>query len=411
MSLAETIAEPIARRTDADRDLTSKVLLLGNDDRVVLAVARGLGREGISVDVAWCSQSSPALKSVYVSEFHQLPPYSADSFDWLAALNELVRAQGYDLVIPCNDFAVIPLQNARERLDANTNWYLLDDRAFGIAFDKAKTGSLASDLGINTPTEFALSQKQVRSVSDQNEVHSLDGNKLSFPVYTKPHSSVTQTDVEHKRSAHRIETPHGLADALREDCPPDGLLIQEHFAGQGVGVEVLASEGKVLMQFQHRRLRETIDGGSTYRESIAEIPELTEATHKMVEQLNYTGVAMFEYRYNADTCDWVFLEINARFWGSLPLAIAAGANFPFALHQLLVHGKQEFDSNHRVGPRCRNLITDLRACRRQPGAKIHALRILFGSDHLDFFAKDDWRPQIATLGELASSLVRKVVRK
>jgi len=46
MSLVEPLVE-----TPIDRDfsvsmLTKKVLVLGNDDRVLLAVARGLGREG-----------------------------------------------------------------------------------------------------------------------------------------------------------------------------------------------------------------------------------------------------------------------------------------------------------------------------------------------------------------------------
>ena len=165
------------------------------------------------------------------------------------------------------------------------------------------------------------------------------------------------------------------------------------------------------MQIQHRRLRETIDGGSTYRETIAEIPALSDATAKLVERLDYTGVGMFEYRYDPATGDWVFLEINARFWGSLPLAIAAGANFPFALYDLLVHGRMDVDSNYEVGTRCRNLVKDFRDYRKQPGATFGLGNILLGKDHLDFFARDDWRPQAATLGAFFVSAITKVLGK
>jgi len=311
-----------------------------------------------------------------------------------------VRTEKFDLVIPCNDFAVIPLQNERERLHAQTNWYLINQEAFDVALDKAETSSVARELGISTPIEYSITHEQSCEISRKSEVVQIDGQQLQFPIYLKPRSSITREDVENKRSAQRIETAEELAEKLSDDCPADGFLIQENFDGVGIGVEVLASEGKILMQLQHRRLRETI----------AKIPELSNATEKFVQRLNYTGVAMFEFRYCPDTNDWVFLEINARFWGSLPLAIASGANFPFGLYELLVNDRQEFDSNYVVGKRCRNLIKDLRAFRKQKGSKLHLWNLLYGKDHLDFFAKDDWRPQWVNLCELAKSLIKKAFR-
>jgi len=46
------------------------------------------------------------------------------------------------------------------------------------------------------------------------------------------------------------------------------------------------------------------------------------------------------------------------FWGSLPLAVAAGADFPYYLYQLLVEQKKEFPQNYTVGIYCRNLLND-----------------------------------------------------
>jgi len=391
--------------------LSKRVLLLGNDDRVLLAVSRGLGREGISVHVGWCDANSSALTSRYVSRFHSIPPYSPESDDWLESLNRLVQTEVFDLVIPCNDFAVIPLQSERARLHSETNWYLINQEAFGIAFDKSETSRLARELGISTPQEYSITYDQAIDTATKSEVSDINGRQLQFPIYLKPRSSITQEDVENKRSAQRVETAAELAEKLSDDCPLDGLLIQESFTGVGIGVEVLANEGEILMQLQHRRLRETIDGGSTYRETIAEIPELGSATEKLVRRLNYTGVAMFEYRYCPQTKDWVFLEINARFWGSLPLAISSGANFPFALYELLVNDRREFDSSYVIGVRCRNLIKDLRAFRKQKPSKLHLWRLLLAKDHLDFLARDDWRPQLVNLAELAKSLFGKVFQR
>ena len=109
-----------------------------------------------------------------------------------------------------------------------------------------------------------------------------------------------------------------------------------------MGVELLADQGQILFAMQHRRLHETTGFGSAYRETVAVNPELRGACEALMRSLNYTGVAMVEFRVDEATGKWILLEINGRFWGSLPLAAAAGADFPLYLYQLLVDGRREF---------------------------------------------------------------------
>src|SRR5690606_38589075 len=99
-----------------------------------------------------------------------------------------------------------------------------------------------------------------------------------------------------------------------------GALVQENFTGSGVGVELLAYQGEVLVAFQHVRVHEPLEGGgSSYRRSAALHPQLLAASKALMKALDYTGVAMVEFKFNFNTGDWVFIEINGRFWGSLPL--------------------------------------------------------------------------------------------
>ena len=138
------------------------------------------------------------------------------------------------------------------------------------------------------------------------------------------------------------------------------VLVQECFVGTGVGIELLAFEGKVLAEFQHERVHLPPRGGaSTYRKSVPLSPELLEATRRLVAAVNYTGVLMVEFLVNSDTHQWRFVETNARFWGSLPLAIAAGVDFPYYLYQMLVRGVRQFPRGYRNGLYCRNLTADL----------------------------------------------------
>ncbi len=55
---------------------------------------------------------------------------------------------------------------------------------------------------------------------------------------------------------------------------------------------------------------------------------LLERSIALLERLGWSGVAMVEYKKDLRQGDYVLMEINGRFWGSLQLAIDAGVDFP-----------------------------------------------------------------------------------
>src|SRR4030095_221723 len=117
------------------------------------------------------------------------------------------------------------------------------------------------------------------------------------------------------------------------------LKVRRGVRGGGVGVEMLVDRGEVVLSFAHERIHELplTGGGSTYRRAIAMPDALLEDSQKLMRALGWHGVAMVEYRaHNGD--HWL-MEINGRFWGSLPLAAYAGVDFPKALAELLLQGK------------------------------------------------------------------------
>jgi len=131
------------------------VLVLGCDSRSGLTVVRSLGRAGLAVDIGWPDKGSLAGNSRYVRTVIDLPAYdpadrSAEPA-WKGALIDLVKTRGYDLVIPCSDPAIIPLQLHADELARHGRFYTLGARAFAASFDKYETHRLAGTLGIPTP--------------------------------------------------------------------------------------------------------------------------------------------------------------------------------------------------------------------------------------------------------------------
>src|SRR5689334_12631216 len=96
---------------------SGKVLILGDDTRSFLAIVRSLGRRRIEVHAAPASFTSVALKSRYIASIHYLPYWTANGSEWLQSMEDLLRSENFDLVIPCNETTLLPIQLNRARLE------------------------------------------------------------------------------------------------------------------------------------------------------------------------------------------------------------------------------------------------------------------------------------------------------
>ena len=378
-----------------------KVLVLGDGVSAFLAVVRSLGRQGIEVHVAWCQPNCPSLRSRYVKRFHQLPFCDAEG-SWVGQLSSLLQAERYDLVLPTNEQSTRALFMHRQQLEKASRLYLMEEPAFDVVFDKVKSGELAETLGLRVP------KTQIVSSIDQ-----LDGleSRFAYPLVLKPVSSYDAKSPLERRNVVKAYDRPELDRQAQRMLGAGPLAVQENFIGRGVGVELLVDRGEILLAFQHERVHQPLRGGaSSYRKSVPLDAELLEASRRFVAALDYTGVIMIEFLVNESGTDWRFVEANGRFWGSLPLAIAAGADFPFALYRLKVHGDRQVHQGYRTGLYCRNLLSDmqwfvqnLRANRNDPtlatlspvSVLLEAKHFLMGRERFDTFTFDDPLPAIA----------------
>ena len=239
-----------------------KVLVIGDDTRSFLATVRSLGRQGVTVHAAPSNFRSPALRSRYIAAIHDLPPWMGDGAEWLGALTQLLRAERYDLVIPCNETALLPLQRYREALSRFARLAIPHDRAIALLFDKIETRTLAQQVGVRVAAGRLLSPTDTA-----------DGLLTEFgsPVVLKPRRSYSLEQLAARGKVEVIKEPARL-ERLLGTLDPGETIVESYFSGQGVGVSVLAGGGRVLQAFQHHRVRE-IAGESFYRHSAPLSPE------------------------------------------------------------------------------------------------------------------------------------------
>jgi protein-tyrosine-phosphatase len=150
----------------------------------------------------------------------------------------------------------------------------------------------------------------------------------------------------------------------------------------------------------------------------------------MVAALNYTGVAMFEFRLGGQEGShdggWVLLEVNARPWGSMPLPVGLGVDFPYRWYALLVDGEETPPVPYRIGIFGRNLVPDLwsilsdaRQIRDRSGSLVGFTvsrvaelgRVFTRREIHDVLVGDDLAPGLLELWSIIRDLIAHIARK
>jgi predicted ATP-grasp superfamily ATP-dependent carboligase len=98
---------------------------------------------------------------------------------------------------------------------------------------------------------------------------------------------------------------------------------------------------------------------STLCESTSVDPEALEYGTRLLSHLGWHGVAMVEFKRDDRDGALRLMEINARFWGSLQLAIDAGVDFPGILVDIAMGQEPPALPAYRLGARSRWLLGDL----------------------------------------------------
>jgi protein-tyrosine-phosphatase/predicted ATP-grasp superfamily ATP-dependent carboligase len=329
------------------------VLVLDGDKIPALDIVRSLGRAGLIVSVASSRPDALAFKSRYAHRALIYPHPEPDYEPFVTWLDAVLRTDAYDLVVPVTDLTVVPIAKNFDRLRRRAALATESFDRLHIVSDKSKTVDLARRVGVPCPATLV--------VHDAADVDRHVAS-LTFPVVCKPMMSSVWSggrfvSVPVSYAFNEADLRRQLAECL-PDCP---VMLQEYRKGTGVGVEVLARNGEILQAFQHERLHELplTGGGSTYRKSVAVDPRLRDYAARLIAELGWTGVAMVEFRADAGTGDVSLMEINGRFWGSLPLSSRAGMTFVADLYRMLVLGEKPAQRSYTTGIRCRKLAADV----------------------------------------------------
>jgi protein-tyrosine-phosphatase/predicted ATP-grasp superfamily ATP-dependent carboligase len=327
------------------------VLIFNSIESITVAVSRSLHRRGIPATFADIG-GSPFPGGRAFRQYVRLPNFRFEPDAFIDRLTSLIQQGKYDALFPCSDAAMVAISPHYNRLRSLLYVGCPEPAIVNRVLDKQQTVEAARSCGLRVPITYHAPN-----------ITALDNlrNQLCFPLIAKPRSKMDERSHEFK--SRYFATFNNLRDAFLVN-PRFGAenLLQEYCGGEGVGIEVLFERGEALAVFQHRRLKElpVSGGGSVLSVSEALDPMLVDSAVRLLRRIEWQGVAMVEFRYDRTAGSATLMEVNGRYWGSLPLAIASGVDFPFFEWQLAHGQRPSVPTRYRTGLRLHWVSGDLR---------------------------------------------------
>ena len=333
-----------------------RVLVTDAHSNPALAVVRSLGQQKFRVTVvAEEGRLNLAGVSRFAARTIVAPRAASEPAAYVHTVLDALGRERYALLVPVTDTTVAIVSRHRHAFDEVTSVALPGATALELALDKTATVRLAGEADVRVPS--------TRTFGSVDEALAASA-RLPYPCVVKPRYSrrwngdggVREGRV---RFAGSPEAFRALYPALHDPSAPP--LVQEFVRGSGAGVFALVDHGRVLTAFAHRRIREVspTGGPASLAESVAADERLVAPARRLLEAAAWHGVAMVEFKDPGAPHDPYLMEMNGRLWGSLPLAIAAGVDFPRLLAELFLGEAPRVPNSYRIGVRCRHLRGDL----------------------------------------------------
>lgn len=329
------------------------ILALGIDTPIGLTLIRELGERKVPVYGIAHSADSIGLASRYLTKGFI---HAGGNDELIQLINEIAENNNVRFLMTISEQRILFLQNNLHRLP-NIVPLIPNATIMQTVLNKDEVYQLAQKIGINTPKDYIVVNENLPK-------------DICFPVILKwanPNAIIPLLN-KHEIPFIKCEYCYSKKDLLtalaRYRLIEQQPLIQSYCSGYGLGQMIYLHQGEPVLRFQHKRIHEwPPEGGfSTLCESIdlVEHKALFNQSIELLQAVKWEGPAMVEYRFNPETGEAMLMEINGRFWGSLPLAYYAGAHFVWMHYSVHVLRNIPPPTKVLVGVCCMFFIPELK---------------------------------------------------
>lgn len=320
-----------------------------------LSIIRSLGMAGIPSVVV---EAKPGIArySKYCKNAFKSPEYTDPGFiDFLIELGIRHNLKKW-ILFPTNDHAVFAISS---NLDKVREFFSTTVPDLGIVkriYNKQLTYEAA--VLSRVPIPATLYPGQCENFNDLR--------KLRFPVMIRGTEGLTF----YKTFKKKAIIVYNFDDLLKNlfECKRKhsfrNIMVQEiipqHPDHKVTSFTCFAVDGDIKSYWMGEKIREhpVRFGTATVSRSVF-IPKLLEIATPLIRELKYTGVAEVEFLYDPRDKQFKIIEINARTWLWLSLAVVCGVNYPLMVYHHLTGNLFDYPENYLTDITWIHMTTDI----------------------------------------------------
>ena len=304
---------------------------------------------GADVGVGSPSPATLAAWSSATSRWHRVPPATDGEDAFVAAVAGAVADGGYEVVFPCGDAEVLALSRGRDRIGAAIA--MPEHHAVVTTFDKLVLAERARAAGVDVPCTVPYSDDAAA------------GFEYPALVKTRLHGTGTTSRIEARPVRDAPEARAAAGQVVR--AGGEAVLQQRVEGGLMAVVVVTDRAGNLAAVAQQRaHLMWPPTTGISARAVTERVDRaLLERVLAFLDDLSWWGLA--ELQFIDDGARRYLIDVNGRFYGSMSLSVAAGANLPDVWARAVLGSREVGIATARAGVRYQWLEGDLRRAFRQ----------------------------------------------
>jgi len=296
--------------------MKERVLVTDGTARAVVAACRGLGRAGFRPSVTAAHHPAAAQWSRYCEARFTTPDPTQDPERFIARLEQILQDEPYELLLASSDAALLAVSEHRECIDSHASTGLPSQEAVQRALDKDAIAHAAASVGLAPP-------RSVRCDS-VDEVPAAVA-EVGLPAVLKPARSFDPAAAQYNRLVV-VRDPNDAVLAKESVQAP--LIVQQFVEGSIVSAGGVAADRglRALAVSRYVRTWPPLAGNAAASETIVPPGGLRERVDALVQALGWNGIFEVELVDLGERL--AVLDFNPRPYGSMTLAIRAGANLP-----------------------------------------------------------------------------------
>jgi len=325
--------------------MKDRVLLTNGQLRKTLSAVRSLGKKNIEAFAAEEALMNISGFSRYCTKNLVYPSPVKRPDDFLEWLDRTIDHYGIDYLFPMDDAAMTLAVSQKDYLSRKVKFTAPDAGLYEMAADKWEAVKLAEKAGLTCPvTVLPEKEDDLESCAE----------KVGFPAIVKARKSSGSRGIRAVNSLEELVTAYREINSIF----PRPMLQQRILTGPRFDVCLIFDEqSKLKGSFAQKEVRHfpLEMGPSTVQQSI-KLPQLVSQCAQMLGDVGWSGVAEIEFMLDETTGNYVFMEINPRFWNSLELAVYCGIDFPYYLYLIGKGVDPGLTETYEEGQYCRWLL-------------------------------------------------------